>query len=121
MTNLLIIIGIIVGILMILIVVIQNPKGGGIASNFTGANQFMGVQKTNDFVEKATWTLAGALAAVALIGSFALSSGQEGAVPRSGLQNNIEAGDLEPTTQDQVPPPAPTQQNQNNEAEQTPN
>jgi preprotein translocase subunit SecG len=100
----------IIGILLILIVVIQNPKGGGIASNFTGANQFMGVQKTNDFVEKATWTLAGALLVVALFGSFALSSGDGGGVQRSGLQNKIEAGDLTPTTPDANPgeakPPA---------------
>lgn len=110
MVNALVILGIIVGILLILIVVIQNPKGGGIASNFTGANQFMGVQKTNDFVEKATWTLAGALLVLALIGSFALSSGDTSGTQRSGLQNKIEAGDLTPTNQNTTIPGAPPQQ-----------
>jgi preprotein translocase subunit SecG len=99
MTSLLIIIGIIIGILLILIVVIQNPKGGGVAANFSGANQFMGVQKTNDFVEKATWSLSGALLIIALVGSFALSTGDLDGNKRSGLQNKIEAGDLNPGEQ----------------------
>ena len=109
MVNILLILGIIVGALLILIVVIQNPKGGGIASNFTGANQFMGVQKTNDFVEKATWTLATALLVIALIGSFALSSGDGTGTRRSGLQNKIEAGDLNQTDQNTTIPGAPQQ------------
>ena len=40
------------------IVLIQNSKGGGLASNFAGSNQVMGVRKTTDFLEKATWILA---------------------------------------------------------------
>ena len=54
----LIIIAIIAAILLILVVLVQNPKGGGIAANFSAANQIAGVKKTNEFVEKATWTLA---------------------------------------------------------------
>ena len=49
----------IVCILLILIVLVQNSKGGGLAANFTGNNQTMGGRKTADFLEKATWTLAG--------------------------------------------------------------
>jgi len=49
---------VIVSVLLGLIVLIQNPKGGGLASGFTGANQIGGVKKTADFLEKATWTLA---------------------------------------------------------------
>lgn len=52
---------IIVGILLGLVVLIQNPKGGGLASGFSGANQFGGVQRTNDFLDKTTWTLVIAL------------------------------------------------------------
>lgn len=58
---------IIVSILLILIVLVQNSKGGGLASNFSASNQVMGVRKTTDFLEKATWTLACAL----LVLSFA--------------------------------------------------
>ena len=46
----------IICILLIIVVLIQNSKGGGLASGFTGS-QIMGVRKTADFLEKATWTL----------------------------------------------------------------
>ena len=52
---------ILASVLLILIVLVQNSKGGGLASNFASSNQVMGVRKTTDFLEKATWTLAGAL------------------------------------------------------------
>ena len=48
---------VIVSIVMALFVLIQNPKGGGLASGFTGGNQIGGVQKTADFLEKGSWTL----------------------------------------------------------------
>ena len=44
-------------ILLIGVVLIQNSKGGGLASGFAAQNQIMGVKKTTDFIEKATWTL----------------------------------------------------------------
>lgn len=44
-------------ILLVAVVFIQNPKGGGLTSDF-GGQQLGGVQRTNDFVEKATWVLA---------------------------------------------------------------
>lgn len=46
----------IIAILLILVILVQNPKGG-LASNFSSSNQVMGVRKTTDFLEKATWTL----------------------------------------------------------------
>jgi len=45
-------------VLLIFIVLVQNSKGGGLASGFSASNQVMGVRKTTDFLEKATWTLA---------------------------------------------------------------
>jgi preprotein translocase subunit SecG len=45
-------------ILLILVVYIQNPKGGGLSSDFGAAQQIGGVQKTNDFIDKTTWSLA---------------------------------------------------------------
>lgn len=53
--TLILIIGIIVAILLMLIVLVQNPKGGGLASNFSQGNQIFGVEKTTDIVEKITW------------------------------------------------------------------
>ena len=66
----LIILAILVSILLILAVLIQNPKGGGIAANFSAANQIAGVKKTNEFIEKATWTLAIALMLLAVGSRF---------------------------------------------------
>lgn len=54
----LIVLFVLASILMCLIVLIQNSKGGGLASGFASSNQIMGVRKTTDFLEKATWGLA---------------------------------------------------------------
>jgi len=63
---------IICAILLILVVLVQNSKGGGLASNFSQGNQVMGVKKTTDFLEKATWTLAICLAVFCLVASFSI-------------------------------------------------
>ena len=57
----------IASILLILIVLIQNSKGGGLASGFSSSNQIMGVRKTTDFLEKATWTLAGTVVVLSIV------------------------------------------------------
>lgn len=61
MYPLLIILMVIVALLMIGIVLIQESKGGGLASGFGSANTVLGVSQTTNFIEKATWTLAAAL------------------------------------------------------------
>lgn len=66
---------IIVAVLLILIVLVQNPKGGGLSSSFSSSNQVMGVRKTADFLEKATWTLAISLLLLSLGTSMVLKSG----------------------------------------------
>lgn len=49
---------IIASILLVIIIMAQNPKGGGLSGTFGGASAAnFGVQRTNDFMEKATWTL----------------------------------------------------------------
>ncbi|RXM38093.1 preprotein translocase subunit SecG [Chryseobacterium sp. CH21] len=55
-------------VLLVIIVMAQNPKGGGLSSTFGGASsaQF-GVQRTNDFMEKATWTLGGTIIVLILL------------------------------------------------------
>ena len=57
---------IIVCVLLGLIVLIQNPKGGGLSSNFSSSSQLLGVQKTGDILEKGTWFLAILLMVLAL-------------------------------------------------------
>jgi len=56
-------------ILLCLIVLVQNPKGGGLASEFGSANQFGGVRRTADFLEKSTWTLITALMVLSVLSS----------------------------------------------------
>jgi len=59
-------------IFTILIVLVQNSKGGGLASNFSASNQYMGVRKTADFLEKATWTLGSALIVLSLLAGITI-------------------------------------------------
>lgn len=61
--------------LLALVVLAQNPKGGGLAAGFTGAQQIGGVQRTADFLEKGTWTLAGTLMVLCLISAGMQSTG----------------------------------------------
>ena len=68
---------IIICILLIMIVLVQNSKGGGLASSFSGSNQYMGVRKTTDFLEKATWTLAASLLIFSLVATWALPKNTE--------------------------------------------
>ena len=68
----------IASIFLILIVLVQNSKGGGLASGFSSTNQIMGVRKTTDFVEKATWTLAGTVVILSIVASAFLPSANTG-------------------------------------------
>lgn len=58
---------ILASILLILVVFIQNPKGGGLSSDFGAAHQLGGVKKTTDFIEKATWSLAAAIMVFSIV------------------------------------------------------
>ena len=64
-------------------VLIQNSKGGGLASNFASSNQIMGVRKTTDFLEKATWGLAAGIMLLCLIVAFVTKSEFEDRRPDS--------------------------------------
>jgi preprotein translocase subunit SecG len=71
---LLIILMVIASVLRCFIVLIQNSKGGGLASSFASSNQIMGVRKTTDFLEKATWTLAAAIVLFSVVSAYTLTS-----------------------------------------------
>jgi preprotein translocase subunit SecG len=64
----------IASILMCFIVLIQNSKGGGLASGFSSSIKSWGVRKTTDFLEKATWTLAGIMVFCSIVGAYSLPS-----------------------------------------------
>ena len=72
MYTLVVVLILIVSVLLGLIVLVQNSKGGGLVSNFGGANQVMGVRQTTDFLEKATWTMAAILVVLCLISSVTI-------------------------------------------------
>jgi preprotein translocase subunit SecG len=65
----------IVCFLLILAIMVQNPKGGGLSSTFGSSAQIGGVQKTSDFLDKSTWTLGGILIALILLSSLAFNTG----------------------------------------------
>lgn len=61
---------VIAALLMIGIVLIQESKGGGLASNFASYNQIGGVRKTTDFIEKTTWGLAAAMVVISIVCAY---------------------------------------------------
>lgn len=81
----------IIAVLLIMVILVQNPKGG-LASNFSSSNQVMGVRKTTDFLEKATWTLGIALLVFSVVSSAMISSGDatETVVTESELKNEAD-------------------------------
>ena len=74
--------------LLILIVLVQNSKGGGLSSTFASSNQIMGVRKTTDFLEKATWTLAGAMLVLCIVAAMVIPRGQQGG-KQSAIQEQL--------------------------------
>lgn len=84
---------VIASIILILVVLVQKSKGGGLASNFSSSNAIMGVRKTTDFIEKATWALAGFIIILSIASVTLRVKGQakEGSVIENApvQQNNI--------------------------------
>ncbi len=87
-TLLTILIGIIC-LLLTLVVLIQNPKGGGLDSSFggSGANQMFGAAKSTDLIEKITWGLAAALFILCIITAIVVTSQSGGAIDLTPIQS----------------------------------
>jgi|SRR6476620_3214111 len=78
MTILFVILVILACVILGLLVLVQNPKGGGLAGNVAGfSNQFMGVKQTTDVLEKGTWIFAAVIAVLCLTSTFFISGGKE--------------------------------------------
>lgn len=75
---LLIVLIVIAALLMCFIVLIQNSKGGGLSSSFSSSNQIMGVRKTTDFLEKATWGLAAFIVVLSISTAYVLPTAHVG-------------------------------------------
>lgn len=65
----------IVCFLLILAIMVQNPKGGGLSSSFGGSQQIGGVQKTTDFLDKSTWYLGIALIVLIFLSTLSFDNG----------------------------------------------
>ena len=87
MLTIILILGIIAAILTILIVLIQNPKGGGLASNFSAGNQLFGAKQTTEGVEKLTWIFV----AIILVVSLAASSYNGKKASKAGTETSTSA------------------------------
>ena len=87
MEILFIILIILVSLLLAFFVLIQNPKGGGLSSGFSGGANLIGVQRTGDILEKGTWIFAIAL----MVCCIAININGPSASNRGGLGYQIEA------------------------------
>lgn len=92
---------IIASVILGFIVLIQNPKGGGLSGTFGGVgNQLMGVKQTTDVLEKGTWIFAAAVGLLCLVSPAFIP--KEGSNSGNDLINNVSS-----TPQQKVVAPAP--------------
>ena len=77
MYTVIVILIVIVALLLGLVVLMQNSKGGGVSSTFSASSQIMGVRKTADFLEKATWTLSILIVVLCFLTSLLANSGEK--------------------------------------------
>ena len=88
------------------LILIQNPKGGGLSGNIAGFNnQFMGVKQTTDVLEKGTWVFATVIAVLCLFSSFFMRGGSSS---DDSILNKINTN--QGTSQPAQPTPAPNNQ-----------
>lgn len=95
-------------VLLSLVVLVQNSKGGGLAAGFSSSNQVMGVRRTTDVLEKMTWGLAIALMLFSITATMLLPRNTE-TVGSSVIQEQIDNAAV-PTNNMPAPPPAGAQQ-----------
>jgi len=89
MTILFLILVVLASALLGIIVLIQNPKGGGLAGTFGGlGNQIMGVKQTNDVLEKGTWLFAGIVGILCITSTLFFSGSSS--TPGSDVLKNLK-------------------------------
>jgi len=89
MYNIILFLIIFLSFLLVLVIMVQNPKGGGLASTFGGdSQQIGGVKKTTDFLDRSTWILASLLFLLILFSNITLNSGSD--LNESELLNNSD-------------------------------
>jgi preprotein translocase subunit SecG len=109
MQGILIALIILASILLSFLVLIQNPKGGGLSSGFAGGTNIMGVKRTGDFLEKGSWGLVIAIMVFCL--AFNIVAPTTTATVGGGLGNQIETpAQASPLNLNNTQQPAPAQQ-----------
>jgi preprotein translocase subunit SecG len=112
MTILFLILIVIASVILGFIILVQNPKGGGLTGNVAGfGNQFMGVKQTTDVLEKGTWIFASVIGVLCLISTLFMGGTQE----EGGLLDKINTGGVPAQTA-----PAPATQQPANTVPATP-
>ena len=112
---------ILISLLLAMVVLVQNSKGGGLASGFSSSNQIMGVRKTTDVLEKLTWGLAISLM-IFSVGANMILPRDQGAQAASAIQEQIDNAAV-PSQGLEQPPIGKSGQNQppaNNQPAQQP-
>jgi len=103
---------VIASILLTIIVLIQNSKGGGLAANFAAGNQTFGVRQTADFLEKATWTLAITIIILCVLATAFVSTdrGKGSSSVQQKIENTapVQGQPQFPTTNQPETPTTPT-------------
>ena len=81
-----------VSFLLVLVIMVQNPKGGGLSSSFGGdSQQIGGVKKTGDFLDKSTWVLASLLLILILLSNLTIQKGNGSSDSKLLDSNQIES------------------------------
>jgi preprotein translocase subunit SecG len=111
---------ILTSVLLVLVVLVQNPKGGGISSGIIGSNQVMGVKKTTDFIEKLTWGLVLTLIGLCLVAGMVLPSKENRSTIGTSMEEQINNAPSAPAAKPNVPP-AQQQAQPGQPAQQQPN
>ena len=115
MTTVITVLILLASIFLILTVLVQKSKGGGLASNFSSSNAVMGVRKTTDLLEKTTWGLAGFIMVMCIVCVMVAPKTSSSNVPAVGAPKAPESQSLPADFSTTTPstttlPPAPAQQ-----------
>ncbi len=110
-----IVLTVLISVLLIIVVLVQKSKGGGLSSSFAGSNQIMGVRRTNDFIEKATWTLAAIIGLLSILSVFVMPRVVTGARVKPATEMQVIKG-----TETTAPAAAPVAAKEEGEAATAP-
>ena len=91
---------VIASILLTLVVLVQNSKGGGLAANFAAGNTTFGVRQTADFLEKTTWALATTVLVLCVVATFV--------IPNKSSRNSSVKSQIEQTVPTEGQPAFPS-------------